>query len=385
VTELPKAADVVVVGAGIVGCSAAYHLAADGAGAVLLIDREDAVGRGSTGACAGGFRHQFTSEVNVRLSQASIPMILGFEEEHGISVDVSQDGYLFVVRDEETWRHFESGLAEQRALGVEVEVLEADGAAALIPGLDVSDVVGATFGPRDGIADPGGLTQGYATIAQRSGVAVSLGTEVLAIRTAGDRVEGVLTAGGEVSTPNVVLATGAWSRVLGLTAGIDLPIEPVPRVVVTTGPFPGVPERRTLVIDMPSTFYFHREASGVLMGMGGPDEPSFDTRVDESFVSDALLPVALGVFPPLAGAGIKSTWSGLYEMTPDRHPVVGSTPVSGLWVAAGFSGHGFQHGPIVGKLLAEMITEGEARIVDVSDLRYERFGAGAQTAERHVV
>jgi sarcosine oxidase subunit beta len=121
------------------------------------------------------------------------------------------------------------------------------------------------------------------------------------------------------------------------------------------------------------------------MGMGGPDEPSFDTRVDESFVGEELLPVALEVFPPLAGAGIRSTWSGLYEMTPDRHPIVGPTTVSGLWVAAGFSGHGFQHGPIVGKLVAEMVSEGAARTVDVSDLRYQRFGAGTHTAERHVV
>ena len=153
--RIPSGADVVVIGAGIVGCSAAYHLAAAGAGAVLVIDREDAVGRGSTGACAGGFRQQFTSEVNIRLSQASVPMILGFEREHGIQVAVSQDGYLFLVREERAWSGFLRGVELQRSLGVPVEVLDGDAVTDLVPGLDVGDLVGATFGPADGIADPG--------------------------------------------------------------------------------------------------------------------------------------------------------------------------------------------------------------------------------------
>ena len=183
----------------------------------------------------------------------------------------------------------------------------------------------------------------------------------------------------------VVLAAGAWSGALAATAGVDLPIEPVPRAVVTTGRFPGVPERRTLVIDAATSFYFHREGDGVLMGMAGEDRPSFDTSVDEGFVSDALIPRAIRVFPPVAEAGIRSSWAGLYEMTPDRHPIVGPGPVDGLFVAAGFSGHGFQHGPIVGKLLAELVVDGAARTVDIGSLSFGRFAAGALIREGHVV
>ena len=379
-------ADVIVIGAGIVGCSAAYHLTAAGAGDVLVLDREDAVGRGSTGACAGGFRQQFTSDVHIRLSQASVPMILRFTQEHGIPVTIAQDGYLFLVRDETVWAGFLRGVELQRSLGVRVDVLDPKEAEALAPGIGTAGLVGATFGPDDGIADPGALTQGYATLARRAGARFALGTTVEGIELdAGGAVTGVRTRAGSVAASAVVLAAGAWSGALAATAGVDLPIEPVPRVVVTTGPFPGAPSRRTLVIDAATSFYFHREGDGVLMGMGGEDRPSFDTSVDEGFVTDALIPRAIDVFPPLAEAGVRSSWAGLYEMTPDRHPVIGAAPCPGVYVAAGFSGHGFQHGPIVGKLLAELIVDGRARSVDIDALALDRFARGDLIREGHVV
>jgi glycine/D-amino acid oxidase-like deaminating enzyme len=384
--ELPAHADVIVIGAGIVGCSAAYHLAGAGAGAVLVLDREDAVGRGSTGACAGGFRQQFTSEVNVRLSQASLPMILGFEQEHGIPVTIAQDGYLFLVRDEVAWEGFLRGVELQRSLGVPVEVLDPSDAAALVPGIERTGLVGATFGPQDGIADPAALTQGYATLARGAGATFALGTTVRAIELGDDgAIAGVRTDGGAVGASAVVLAAGAWSGALAATAGVDVPIEPVPRVVVTTDGFPGVPARRTLVIDAETSFYFHREGDGVLMGMAGEDRPSFDTSVDERFVADELIPRAVEVFPPVAEAGVRSSWVGLYEMTPDRHPIIGPAPAPGLFIAAGFSGHGFQHGPIVGKLIAELIAGGAAHSMDVARLALDRFTTGDLVGEVHVV
>jgi sarcosine oxidase subunit beta len=322
--------------------------------------------------------------VNIRLSLVSTPMITGFEEEHGIPVAVSQDGYLFLVRDQQMWETFRQGIGLQWSLGVPVDTLTGDEAATLVPGLAVADVVAAAYCPIDGIADPGELTQGYATIAARAGARFLYDTDVRSILTEGRRVTGVGTADGRIATPAVVLATGAWSAPLAATAGVRLPIQPVPRTIVTTGPFPGVPERRTLVIDAASTLYFHREGDGVLMGMGGADAVGFDTTVDQAWVADVLLPRAVEVFPPLLEAAVGSTWAGLYEMTPDRHPVVG--PVAeGLWVGAGFSGHGFQHGPVVGKLLAEMVTTGKARSLDVSVLSLERFATRGLPAEAHVV
>ena len=313
-------------------------------------------------------------------------MILRFTEEHGIPVDVSQDGYLFLVRDDEAWAGFRSAVELQRSLGVEVEVLEPEAAGALVPGIDTGGLVGATFGPKDGIADPAALTQGYATLARRAGVTFALDTSVTAIEVGRSGVvSGVRTSRGPVAASAVVLAAGAWSGALAATAGVEVPIEPVPRVVVTTGAFSGMPERRTLVIDAASSFYFHREGDGVLMGMGGHDVTTFDTTVDERFVHDELVPRAVSVFPPLAEAGIRSWWAGLYEMTPDRLPIVGPAPPPGLWIAAGFSGHGFQHGPIVGKVIAELVTGASTSSVDVSALSLNRFGTGDLTREGHVV
>jgi len=275
----------------------------------------------------------------------------------------------------------------QRSMGVQVEVLTPDEAGGLIPGISLEGMLGATFGPRDGIADPAGLTLGYATAARREGAEIDTGVDVRAILVDGGRVEGVETSAGTVSAAIVVNAAGPWAGRLAATAGVELPLEPIPRQVVVTGPFPGVPVRRTLVIDADTTFYFHKEGPGVLMGMGGRDEkPSFDTSVDERFIAEEVLPTAIRVFPPLEEAGMLSTWSGLYEMTPDRHPILGEAPgVGGLLLANGFSGHGFQHAPIVGKLLAEMVVDGRAHTVDIASLGLERFASGRVEREHHVI
>lgn len=384
---MSRTADVVIVGGGVVGASAAYHLAAAGAGRVLLLERADHLAAGSTGACAGGFRHQFSSEVNVRLSQASVPMIVGFTQEHGLPLDVAQDGYLFLVRSEALWRDFVAANELHHRLGVQAELLSPEQAEELAPGISLDGLVGATYGPRDGIADPSGLTQGYGTLARRAGAVLELGVDVTGVRASGDRVTGVETSGGNVDAPAVVNAAGAWAGLLASSVGIELPLEPIPRHVLVTGGFPGAPERRTLVIDAASSFYLHREGAGVLMGMGDPDErPSFDLTPDEGFVAGSLLPTALRVFPPLEAASVEHSWVGLYEMTPDRHPILGAAPgVEGFYLANGFSGHGFQHAPIVGKLLAEMIVDGAARTVDVSSLGLERFTTGELVREGHVV
>ena len=379
-------ADVVVIGGGVVGASAAYHLAAAGVEHVVLLERADAVGTGSTGACAGGFRHQFSSRINIELSLASVPMILGFTEEHGLPLDVVQHGYLFLVRDERAWGEFRAGAELQRSLGVDAQLLTPEEAAAVAPGIAIDDVVGATFCSDDGIADPAGLTQGYATLARRAGADLRLGVEVIAIEADGAAVTAVRTADGVISTAAVVNAAGPWAGTLAATAGVSLPLEPIPRMVVTTGPFPGAPTRRTLVIDAATSYYFHKEGDGVLTGMGGRDErPSFSTDVDLRFIEDELLPTAVRVFPPIEKAGIASMWAGLYEMTPDRHPIIGESPVGGLFLANGFSGHGFQHAPVVGKLMAELIVDGRARTVDISSLGLDRFERGDLVVEGRVV
>jgi sarcosine oxidase subunit beta len=382
-----ETADVVVVGGGVVGTSAAYHLAAAGAGRVLLLERADGLGMGSTGACAGGFRFQFSSRINIELSLASVPMITRFTEEHGLPLDVWRDGYLFLIRDDETWAGFSAAAELQRSFGIDVRAISAAEADRLVPGISVEGVVGATFGPDDGIADPAGLTNGYAMLARRAGVQIRTGVDVTEILTHAGAVTGLTAAGASIGCPMLVDAAGPWAGLLAATCGVEVPLEPIPRNVVVTGGFPGRPERRTLVIDAKTSFYFHREGDGVLMGMGSPTErPSFDTTPDRRFVEEELFPTAVRVFPPLAEAEVRTMWNGLYEMTPDRHPILGPVEgLEGLYLANGFSGHGFQHAPIVGKLLAEMIVDGAAKSVDVSALSLERFSRGDLVPESHVI
>ena len=244
----------------------------------------------------------------------------------------------------------------------------------------------ASFCGDDGIADPAGLTQGYATLARRSGAEVRLGVEVDVIETDGAVVTGVRTRDGSISAPVVVNAAGPWAGTLAATAGIHLPLEPIPRMVVTTGAFPGAPTRRTLVIDAATSYYFHKEGDGVLTGMGGRDEqPSFSTEVDHRFIEDELLPTAVRVFPPIEYAGLASTWAGLYEMTPIVIRSSGRSPIEGLLLANGFSGHGFQHAPVVGKLITELIVDGRAHTVDISSLGLDRFDRGDLVVEGRVV
>lgn len=383
-----QTAGAIVIGGGAMGLSTAYHLAAAGVGDVVLLEREAAFGLGSTGRCAGGFRHQFSSEVNVRLSLASVRMIRSFTDDHGLPLDVHVDGYLFLVRDDTSWAEYRAAADMQRRVGARVELLDPAQCVELVPGLVVDGVVGATFGPDDGIADPSGLANGYAIAARRVGATLHLNRHVRAIRTSpdGSRVVGVDTDDGPIDAPLVILAAGVWGPPLAATAGFELPVTPEPRQLVVTTPFPGRPDRRTLVIDTSNMFFFHREGDGLLMSIT-PREPTstFETAPDDRFVAEELLPYAVTVLPALEGAALAHTWTGLYEMSPDRDAILGPVDgLDGIQLAAGFSGHGFQHAPIVGKVLAELAT-GRPPTVDVHDLRLGRFAAGEPVVETHVV
>jgi sarcosine oxidase subunit beta len=385
---MSRTAGAVVIGGGAMGVSTAYHLATAGVEDVVLLEREAAFGLGSTGRCAGGFRHQFSSEVNVRLSLESVRMIRTFSETHGLPLDVHVDGYLFLVRDEAAWVAYQAAAAMQVALGARVDLLTPAEAAELVPGLAVDGVIGATFGPDDGIADPSGLTNGYATLARRAGATLETGRSVIAIRTSDDggRVVGVEAVDGPIDAPIVVLAAGVWAPALTATVGVDLPVTPEPRQLVVTTPFPGRPDRRTLVIDTATMFFFHREGDGLLMSRA-PLRPqvTFETALDDRFVAEELLPYAIKILPAVEAASLATTWTGLYEMSPDHDAILGPVDgLDGLLLAAGFSGHGFQHAPIVGRILAELAT-GSPPTVDITPLRLERFATGVSAPETHVI
>lgn len=385
---LPRTAGAIVVGGGIVGVATAYELAAAGIRDVLLLEREAGLGLGSTGKCAGGFRHQFSSDVNVRLSLASAKLIRGFSGAHDLPLDVHVDGYLFLCKDEVAWASHKRAAAMQRSLGAEVDMLDAAACRELIPGLAVDEVVGATFGPGDGIADPSGLVNGYATIARRAGATIRTGVSVTGLRTTADgsHIAGVSTSQAAIDAPLVILAAGVWSPAIGATAGLDLPVEPHARQLAQTTDFTGRPERRTLVIDTSTMAFFHREGSGILMGVPPSDDsPTLEPRTSDRFVAEELIPAVSRVLPAVEDASFATTWVGLYEMTPDHHPIIGPVrAVEGLLVATGYSGHGFQHAPITGVLLAEIAT-GRPTSIDIHALRPERFAEGEPIVESFVV
>jgi sarcosine oxidase subunit beta len=388
---MKRTADVVIVGGGCMGASVAYHLTRRGVTDIVLVEREQMLGTGSTGRNAGGVRHQFSNAANIRLSIESIAFLERFADEVGHPVDLHQDGYLFLLSSPSSVETFRRNVALQRSLGVDVEWLDAAAAARLAPGLNADGVTGATFCQRDGVADPNGVTMGFAKAAQAAGVSVERDTEVTAIRVDSGRVAAVETTRGTIETRIVVNAAGPWARQIGRMVGprgIVVPVDPFRRhiFIAAASNQPGAwPSSRILVIDFETTFYFHREGAGLLFGMGDPGEtPTFDTTVQWDFLPQ-VIDVAVKRLPALADASISHAWAGLYEVTPDANPLIGPAhEVGGFFLINGFSGHGFQHSPAAGRILADVIVGRDPQF-DLTPFALERFAARALTGERYMV
>ncbi|HKZ69921.1 MAG TPA: FAD-binding oxidoreductase, partial [Anaerolineales bacterium] len=373
------------IGGGVMGASTLYHLAKRGLNAVLL-EKEPFFGQGATGRCAGGIRYQFATEINIRLSLLSLPMLDRFEEEIGQPIDRRYCGYLFMLTREEDVATFKHNVALQHSLGVMTEWLSGDEVRRRIPLIRCDDALAGTFNGHDGLCDPNSVVMGYINAARRLGAKAVEGIEVAAIKTAGGKVVGVETNRGTVSTDVVVNAAGPWSAPISRTAGIDLPVQPVRRQWLTTTPLPAVPPNFPFVIDFAQSLYFHREGDGLLLGMSNLNEkPGFDQSVDEEFEL-INLEAATKRMPLLEKAGLASHLAGLYEVTPDAHPIIGRVPaLDGYFVVTGFSGHGFMHGPVSGLLMSEEILDGKAHTLDISSLRYSRFEEGQLIREYNVI
>ena len=383
---IPGSAKVVVIGGGVMGASTAYHLAQRGCTDVVLLEKETFFGQGATGRCAGGIRYQFSTEINVRLSQISLPMLDRFEEELGQSIDLKWVGYLMMASNRENEIEFKQNISLQNRLGVDSEWLSAGEVARLIPLVDLEGIIGAAWHAGDGLADPNGLVQGYISGARRLGVQLYTDTEVVGIHTEGDRVTAVETPAGIISTRRVVNAAGPWAALIGKMAGLDIPVIPLRRQIVVTTPLPEVPPDFPFVIDFAQSLYFHREGEGVLTGMSNPNElPGYGQAVDSEWEL-VHLGAAMERMPLLADAGILSRWAGLYEVTPDAHPILGPVPeLEGFYCINGFSGHGFMHGPVCGLLLAEEVLDGKTSTLDVEKLSINRFRNGDVAVEYNVI
>jgi sarcosine oxidase subunit beta len=367
------------------GVSTAYHLVLAGWKDVALLERDDLLGQGATGRCAGGVRYQFATEVNIRLSLASLPMIERLKEETGVDALYRPCGYLLIATRPEDAEAFARNLSLQNALGVRTEWISGDDVRRRLPTMRFPDAMGATFHDKDGLADPNSVVQGYAAAARRRGAQVLTGTHAIGIDVADGRVQAVRTNRGRIACRHVVNAAGPWMAQIGAMAGIPIPVVPVRRQMATTTPLPDLPADLPFVVDFAQSLYFHREGDGILTGMSNPAQlPGFDQSIDPEWEVTALEAAARRM-PMLEHAGRLSAWAGLYEVTPDAHPIFGPTPLDGFWVVGGFSGHGFMHAPIAGKLMAEFLSLGRAESVDVSMLDLRRFDEGRLVREYNVI
>lgn len=384
--EPPGTADAVIIGGGVTGTSTAYHLARKGCRNVLLLEREPFFGMGATGKCAGGIRYQFSTEINVRLSLLSLPMLDRFEDELGQPIDLRRCGYLFLLTRDEDVKEFRRNIEMQHRLGVNTEWLEPVDLCEIVPVIDLQGVIGGTFHSLDGLADPSSVVQGYVSGARRLGARLLTNVEVTDIYIESGKIQGVITNMGAISAPVVVNAAGPWAGIIGRMAEVEIPITPVRRQIMVTTPVPDLPGDFPFVIDFARSLYFHREGPGILTGMSNPDETvGFDQSVDEKW-EVVHIESAVQRMPLLEKVGQASHWAGLYENSPDAHPILGGIPgLEGFYCIGGFSGHGFQHGPACGLLLAEEIMEGAAYTLDISRLNIARFEEGQQTCEYNIV
>ncbi len=367
------------------GASAAYHLAQRGMKNIVLLEKENFFGQGATGRCAGGVRYQFSTEINVQLSIASLPMLERFKDEIGQDVSYKQCGYLLVATNENEVNLFRHNVKLQNELGVPTRLLSGDEVRRQLPLMRFDDALAGTFNQKDGTVDPNSVVMGYISMAQKMGVQVFTGVEVVGVNLKGDSIEEVQTTIGAIKTRMILNAAGAWSSQIGKMAGLHIPVTPLRRQMFTTSPLKEITPGFPFVIDFTRSLYFHREGEGLLIGMSNQNEkPGFIQSVDEDFEL-VNLEAAIERMPLVEKAQRVSHWAGLYEVTPDAHPIYGGTNINGFYICTGFSGHGFMHGPISGKLMSEYILDEKFSSVDVSMLDLKRFEEGRLIQEYNVV
>ena len=383
--DAPNRADIVIIGGGVMGASAAFHLAKRGMKNIVLLEKEDLFGTGATGRCAGGVRYQFSTEINIRLSLESLPMIERFEDELGQAVSYRKCGYLLIATTEKDVAAFRRNVDLQNSLGVPTQFLDGDEVRARLPMMKFEDALAGTFNQEDGLVDPNSVVAGYIRAAQTMGVRALTRREVTGIRVSRAQVQAVETTRGVIQTGMILNTAGPWAGQVGQMAGVQIPIVPIRRQMFTTNPLNEIPEDFPFVIDFARSLYFHREGEGLLIGMSNQAEkPGFDQNVDEKF-EFMNLEAAINRMPLLEQASRASHWAGLYEVTPDAHPIFGGSNLKGFSICAGFSGHGFMHGPVAGKLMSEYILDGKFSTLDVSMLDLARFEQGRLIKEYNVV
>lgn len=386
---------VVVVGGGIVGLASAYELARQGRDVVVC--ERGSIGAGNTERSAGGIRTQFSTAENVALSVASLQIWESFAERFGVDPSLRQPGYLFLARTEATADALEAAVATQNEQGVPSQLLSAADAAERCPAIDPDPFVAGSYAPTDGFLDPHLALQGYARAAREEGVDIRTETEVRDVLCedgasgGGPRVTGVETPAERISADYVVNAAGAWAGEIAAMADVSLPVEAVRRQIAVVEPDTSIDEGTPLTVDLGSGAYFRPERDGAAL-VGGhfaddahvADPDGYDRSMDFAWAVEALETVAdwTTAFGP--ESAIVRGWAGLYAKTPDDNAIVEET-IPGFVTATGFSGHGFQHAPATGQIVADLIADGETSLVGIEAFSSDRFETGDDSAERHVV
>ncbi|MGI8306173.1 NAD(P)/FAD-dependent oxidoreductase [Saccharopolyspora hattusasensis] len=380
---LPGRAEVVVIGGGVMGISTAFHLAEAGVD-VLLLERDD-FGEGSTSKAAGGVRAQFSDPVNIELGQRSLNAFEDFARRPGGEIDLKQFGYLFLLSDPDDVATFERSVRLQNGFGVPSRMLTVTEACELSPYVVPDGLLAAAFSPTDGHCTPEAVVQGYAQAARQHGALLRRHCPVTGIEVTGGEITAVHTHFGSVETSTVVCAAGAWSASVGEFAGVELPVRPLRRQILVTEPVPDLRPRLPFTIDFSTSFYFHDEGPGLLIGMSDPDEEyGFRLNTDDRWLGRLADTVARRA-PRLADIGVANGWAGLYEVTPDHNALVGEAArPSRFLYATGFSGHGFLQGPAIGEVMRDLVL-GRPPVVDVTGLDVRRFaGTGVRPEHNRV-
>jgi sarcosine oxidase, subunit beta len=376
--SLPRAADVLVIGGGVVGCSVAYHLARRGAHGVVVLERET-VGSGTTSKAAGGIRAQFSTETEIRMSQECIRVFEHFADEFGVDIGYRKIGYLTLLTDEGDLRGFERRIALQTRLGVDVRVITPKEAQAIVPALRVDDLIAAVWSPGDGMAGPAEVTNGFARRARELGATIVEGVEVIGIDLAARRVTTTL---GALEARVIVNAAGPRAARVARMVGVDVAVHPRRRHIFFTEPFADIPGPTPLTTDRGSGMYFRKEMEQLLISPGDVVDVGDDMNVPMDWSKrDEAVEKAIHRLPILERARISGGWAGLRPLTPDEHAIIGWAPgVDGFFLAVGFCGHGFQHSPATGRLVAEWLLDGRPSM-DLAVFDPDRFARGSRRPE----
>ncbi len=380
-----KTASVVIIGGGISGCAIAYTLAKKGVKDIVVIER-DYLSSGATGRCGAGVRMQWGTEMNCKLAKYSIEFFERANEELDYEYDIEfkQGGYLIVASTEKEVNQFKKNIALQNSLGIPSRLLTPKEAKEIVPHMDETKIIAATFNPKDGHLNPFHTTQAYANAAVRLGVEIMKYTTVTGINVENGKVVGVQTDKGYISTPVVVNAAGGYSQLIAKMVGIDLPVYSERHQILVTEPV--APMQGPMFMSFSLNIYCQQTPHGsFIMGRGDANEPR-DLRITSSWhFMEEMAKTCTELLPPLKDLRVVRQWSGLYNISPDRQPIYGPVKeVEGFYLACGFSGHGFMFGPVTGVVIAESIL-GETPTIPVHMLDKDRFERGELLLEPSVV